>query len=78
MARETFKHNGETRDQLKVVGTFNCNYDPYEMITYQNYRIEAMEKHIETLEFINAMMGADLEEENATASIFLTAFKEGL
>jgi len=78
MARETFKHNGETRDPLKVVGTFNCNYDPHEMITYQNCRIEAMEKHIDTLEFINAMMGADLEEENATASIFINAVQEGL
>ena len=78
MARETFKHNGETRDQLKVVGTFNCNYEPYEMITYQNQRIEAMEKRIEALEFIHAMMGADLEEENATASIFINAVQEGL
>ncbi len=78
MARETFKHNGETRDQLKVVGTFNCNYEPYEMITYQNQRIEAMEKYIDTLEFIHAMMGADLEEENAFASIFINAVQEGL
>lgn len=65
MARQTFKHNGETRDHLKVVGTYNCNYDPYEMITYQNYRLKAMEKHIEELK-------------NERASIFLTAFEEGL
>lgn len=65
MARETIKHNGATREDIKVVGTFNCNYEPYEMITYQNLRLKAMEKHIEDLE-------------NESASIFLTAFKEGL
>jgi hypothetical protein len=42
MARETFKHNGETRDSLNEVGSFNVNFEPYETIEFLTHCVNAL------------------------------------
>ena len=78
MARETKRHSGATRDEVKVVAGVNINYDPYVQLEFYSYRIKALEESLETHKFLLAMHGGDLDEENATASIFLNAVQEGL
>jgi|TARA_R110000803_G_C11708213_1_gene286515 hypothetical protein len=78
MARETKRHSGATRDEVKVVAGVNINYDPYVQLEFYSYRIKALEESLETHKFLLAMHGGDLDEENATASIFINAVQEGL
>ncbi len=57
MSRETFKHNGETRDPLNVVGSFNVNFDPHESIEFLTHCVNALrderEKTNRHLEWFN-------------------------
>ena len=76
MARETSKHNGATREDVRDVAGVNINYDPYVQLEFYSYRIKALEESLETHKFLLAMHGGDLDEENATASIFINAVQD--
>ena len=76
MARETKRHNGATRDDMRAVADVNINYDPYLQLEYYSFRIEALEKRLDICEFLLAMHGVDLEDENISASIFINAVQD--
>ena len=76
MARETKRHSGATRDDVRAVAGVNINYDPYVQLEFYSYRIKAMEERLETYEFLLAMHGMDLEDENLSSSIFINAVQD--
>ena len=76
MARETKRHSGATRDEVKVVAGVNINYDPYEQLEFYSYRIKALEERLETYQFLLAMNGMDLEDEEISTSIFINAVQD--
>jgi len=76
MSREIKRHNGATRDDMRAVADVNINYDPYLQLEYYSFRIEALEKRLDICEFLLAMHGVDLEDENISASIFINAVQD--
>ena len=76
MARETSKHNGATREDVRDVAGVNINYDPYVQLEFYSYRIKALEERLETYQFLLAMNGMDLEDEEISTSIFINAVQD--
>lgn len=76
MSREIKRHNGATRDDMRAVADVSINYDPYLQLEYYSFRIEALEKRLDICEFLLAMHGVDLEDENISASIFINAVQD--
>lgn len=76
MARETKRHSGATRDEVRAVAGVNINYDPYVQLEFYSYRIKALEESLETYKFLLAMHGVDLEDEEISASIFINAVQD--
>jgi hypothetical protein len=76
MARETKRHSGATRDDVRAVAGVNINYDPYVQLEFYSYRIKALEESLETYKFLLAMHGVDLEDEEISASIFINAVQD--
>ena len=73
MARETSKHNGATREDVRDVAGVNITY---EQLEFYSYRIKALEERLETYNFLLAMNGMDLEDEEISTSIFINAVQD--